>query len=239
MDDFLGKAIPSAIADETRQGRKHGQPQSSPSHTFNCIKSAAARVREVLVKRYGPPAALTACLFSLAWLGWSNVQRPAPTTRSAEINLPVQKTTEESHAQRAEVEAIRGAQSLNTEEVRSAETAKPGLEAAKNEAGLGIVEAAGKTSRLPAKPVEKLAKGGERFDRIGLKIAALLAGDSVVGHSVSATPTRKHGQSARGDAFDPSQHPNAPGAPRPLGTIRFTVPATKSSADYAYGQTAN
>jgi hypothetical protein len=239
MDDFLGKAIPSAIADETRQGRKHGQPQSSPSRIFNWIKAAAARERGALLKRYGPPAGLTACLFGLAWLGWSNIQRPVPTMRSAEINLPAQKPTEESHAQRAEAEAIRAAQSLNTEEVRAAETAKPGLEAAKNEASPGIVEAAGKTSRLPAKPVEKLAKGGERLDRIGLKIAALLAVDPVVDHSVSATPARKREQSARGDAFDPSQHPNAPGAPRPLGTIRFTVPATKSSADYAYGQPAN
>ena len=229
MDDFLGKAVPSVLADETRQGRKHGQPQSSPSHTFNRIKSASGRVREVLVKRYGPPTALTACLFSLAWLGWSNVQRPAPSMRSAEI-----KRTEESHAQRAEVEAIRGAQSLNTEEVRSAETAKPGLEAAKNEAGGGIAQAEGKT-----RPVGKHAKGGEGVDRIGLKIAALLAVDPVVDHLASATPPRKRGQSARGDAFDPSQHPNAPGAPRPLGTIRFTVPATKSSADYAYGRPAN
>jgi hypothetical protein len=239
MDDFLGKAVPSAIADETRPGRKHGQPQSSPSRMFNCIKSAAARDRGAPVKRYGPPAALTACLFGLAWLGWSNVQRPAPSTRSAEINLSAQKTTEESRAQRAEVEAIRAAQRLNTEGVRAAETAKPGLEAAKNEASPGIVEAAGKTSRLPAKTVEKIAKRGEGVDRIGLKIAALLAVDPTVDHSASATPARKRQQSARGDAFDPSQHPNAPGAPRQLGTIRFTVPATKSSADYAYGQPAN
>ena len=239
MDDFLGKAIPSAIADETRQGRKHGQPQSSHSHIFNCIKAVAAREREVLVKRYGPPAALTACLFGLAWLGWSVIQRPAPTMRSAEINHPAQRKTEESHPQRAEVEAIRADQSLNREEVRAAETAKPGLEAAKNEASPGIVEAAGKTSRLPARPVEKLAKGGERLDRIGLKIAALLAVDPVVDHSVSATPARKREQSARGDAFDPWQHPNAPGAPRPLGTLRSPAPTNKSSADYAYGQPAN
>ena len=239
MDDFLGKAIPSAIADETRQGREHGQPQSSPSHIFNCIKAAAAREREVLVKRYGPSAVLMACLFGLAWLGWFNIQRAAPTMRSAEINLPAQKTTEESHT--TEVEAIRAAQSLNTEKVRATKTTKPGLEAAKNEASSSIVEAAGKTSRLPAKPVEKLAKRGERLDRIGLKIAALLAVDPVDDHSASATPPRKRGrsESARGDAFDPSQHPNAPGAPRPLGTIRFRVPATKSSTDYAYGQPAN
>jgi hypothetical protein len=230
MDDFLGKVVPLAIADETLQGRKHGQPQSSPSRIFNWINAAAARGRGALVKHYGPPAALTACLLGLAWLGWSNIQPPAPTMRSAEINLPVQETTEESHAQRAEVEAKHPAQSLNTEEVR-AETAKPGLEAAKNEASPGIVEAAGKTNRLPAKLVEKLAKGGERVDRVGLKIAAMLAADPLVDHLVSATLARKRKQSARGDAFDPSQHPNAPGAPRLLGTIHFTVPANKSSAE--------
>jgi hypothetical protein len=236
MDDFLGKAIPSSIADETRQRRKQGQPEFWPSLIFNWIQAAAARGRGALVKNYSRPAALTACLFGLAWLGWSYIQRPAPTVRTAEINLPAQKTTEESQAQRAEAE---GAQSLNTGEVRAVESAKPGLEAAKNEASPGIVEAAGKTRRLPAKPIEKLAKGVERLDRIGQKIAALLAVDPVVDHPLSATLARKREQSARGDAFDPSQHPNAPGAPRPLGTIRFTVPATKSSADYSYRQPAN
>ena len=113
------------------------------------------------------------------------------------------------------------------------------LELAKEEAGTVIVEAPSQAGRLPAKPVEKLAKGGERVDRIGPKIAALLAVDPVVDHSVSATPARKREQSARGDAFDPSQHPNAPGAPRPLGTLRSPAPTNKSSADYAYGQPAN
>ena len=127
--------------------------------------------------------------------------------RSAEINLPAQKTTEESHAQRAEDEAKRAAQGLDTEEVRAAETAKPGLEAAKNEASPGIVEAADKTSRLPAKPVEKLAKGGERVDRIGLKIAALLALDPLVEHSVSATPARKRNKAL---AAAPSVRRNIP-----------------------------
>ena len=130
---------------------------------------------------------------------------------------------------------MRAAQSLNTKEVSAPEPAKRGLESAKDEAGAGIAEAAGKTSRLPPKPMEKLANGSDRIDRIGLKIAALLAVD----HSVSATLARRREQRARHDAFDPSQHPNAPGAPRPLGTIRSTAPANKGSADYAYGQPAN
>jgi hypothetical protein len=127
--------------------------------------------------------------------------------RSAEINLPAQKTTEESDTQRAEVEATRAAQSLNTEEVRAAEAAKPGLEAPKNEASPGVAEAASKTSRLPAKPVEKPAKGGKRVDRIGLKIAALLAVDPLVDHSVSATPARKRNRAL---AATPSIRRNIP-----------------------------
>jgi hypothetical protein len=214
MDDFLGQAVPSPILD----------------------KAAAARSRGAPVNRYGPLAALTACLVGLACLGLlnirrlglPNIQRPAQTLPSAEINSPAQKTTKESHAQRVEAEAIRAAQSLNTEEVSAPETAKPGLEAAKDETGPGNVEAAGKTSRLPPKPVGKLANGGERLDLIGVKIAALRAVDPVLDHSVSASPARRR-QRARHDAFDPSQHPNAPGAPRPLGIIR----------EYASGQPAD
>src|SRR4029077_11071333 len=212
MDDVPDQAGPSVIADEASSGSKAG----AAAIGLGCLsstKAAAAHSRGAPLKRYGPRAALTAGLFGLACLGWSNIQRPAPTLPRAEINLPAQKTAEESHAQRA-------AQSLNTKEVSAPEPAKPSLEAAKDEASPGIVEAAGKTSRLPPKPMEKLANGSDRIDRIGLKIAALLAVDPVVDHSVSATLARRREQRARHDAFDPSQHPNAPGAPRPLGTIR-------------------
>ena len=234
MDDVPDQTGPSVIADEASSGSKAGTAAIGLA-CLSWTKAAAAHSRGAPLKRYGPPAALTAGLFGLACLGWSNIQRPAPTLPRAEINLPAQKTAEESHAQRAEGEAMRGAQSLNTGEVSIPQRAKPVPEAAKYEASASIVEAAGKTSPLPPKPVEKLADGGERVDRIGLKIAALLAVD----HSVSATLARRREQRARHDAFDPSQHPNAPGAPRPLGTIRSTAPATKGSGDYAYGQPAN
>lgn len=238
MDDVPDQAVPSVMADEASSGPK---PRTAAigRACLNWIKAAAARSRGAPLKRYGPPAALTACVVGLACLGWSNIQRPAPTLPRAEINLPAQKTAEESDAQRAEIEPMRAAQSLNTKEVSAPELAKPGLEAAKDEASASIGGAAGTTSPLPPKPVEKLADGGERVDRIGLKIAALLAVDPVVDHSISATLARRREQRARHDAFDPSQHPNAPGAPRPLGTIRSTAPANKGSADYAYRQPAN
>jgi hypothetical protein len=233
MDDVPDQGGPSVIADEASSGSKVGTAAIGLA-CLSWTKAAAAHSRGAPVKRYGPPAVLTAGLFGLACLGWSNIQHPAPTLPRAEINVPAQKTVEESHAQRAEVEAVHATQSLNTKEVSAPEPTKPSLEAAKDEASRGIVEA-GKTSRLPPKPMEKLANGSDRIDRIGLKIAALLAVD----HSVSATLARRREQRARHDAFDPSQHPNAPGAPRPLGTIRSTAPANKGSADYAYGQPAN
>jgi hypothetical protein len=134
---------------------------------LNWIKAAPARGGGAPVKRYVPPAALTACLLGLAWLGWPNVQRPAPTLPSAEINLPAQKRAEESHAQRAEVEAMRAAQSPSTVEVSAPETAKPVLEAAKDEASPRIVEAVGKTSPLQPNPwrsLPQVAKGSIGLD---------------------------------------------------------------------------
>ena len=176
MDDVTDQAGASVIADEASSGSKAG----TVAICLACLswtKAAPAHSRGAPLKRYGPPAALMAGLFGLAGLEWSNIQRPAPTLPRAEIKLPAQKTAEVSHAQRAEVEAMHAAQSRNTEEASAPEPAKPGLKAAKDEASPGNVAAAGKTSRLPPKPMEKLAYGSDRIDRIGLKIAALLAVD--------------------------------------------------------------
>ena len=200
MDDVPDQASPSIIADEALSGSKAGTAAIGLA-CLRWTKAASAHSRRAPLKRYGPPAVLTVGLFGLACLGWSNIQHPAPTVPRAEINLPAQKTAEESHAQRAEVEAMHAAQSLNTKEVSTPEPAKPSLEAAKDEASPGIVKAAGKTSRLPPKPMEKLANGSD-IDRIGLKIAALLTVDPVVDHSVSATLARRREQRARHDAFD-------------------------------------
>jgi hypothetical protein len=104
MDDVPDQAGPPVKADEASSGSKAGTAAIGLAW-LSWTKAAAARSSGAPLKRYGPPAALTAGLFGLACLGWSNIQRPAPTLPRAEINLPAQKTAEGSHAQGAEVEA--------------------------------------------------------------------------------------------------------------------------------------
>jgi hypothetical protein len=133
MDDVPDQAVHAVIADEASSGSK-ARTAAIGLACLNWIEAAAARSRGAPLKRYGPSGALTACLFGLACLGWSSIQRPAPTLPRVEINLPAKKTTEESHARRAEAEAMRAAQSLNAEEVSAPKPAKPGLKAAKYEA---------------------------------------------------------------------------------------------------------
>ena len=70
MDDFLGNAIPLAIADGRRLSRKHGQPQPSP-----CASSIASRqLRRVAGELWSNAMALPrpsrlACLASPGWGG--------------------------------------------------------------------------------------------------------------------------------------------------------------------------
>jgi len=196
--------------------------------------------------RYGRYAALTACLFAGAWLAWSHLDGPARTVvqqesvQSAEMGHAAQKITEEPQAQKAEVDVLPVAQSLSPKDVTGLGDTKPRLDAAKTERSAPIAEVSGEVERLPPKPPEKLSKASERFDPIGHEIAALLAAAPVANRSVSVAPvTRKRAHGGRGDAFDPSKNPTAPGAPRPLGTIVPAATPNNPAAEIAYGQRAN
>ena len=70
-------------------------------------------------------------------------------------------------------------------------------------------ELAGKVDRLQRELTTKLAKASERFDRPDHRGAVPRAGAT---------------KAPRGDAFDASQNPGAPGTPRPLGSL---APAAK------------
>src|ERR1700722_16739548 len=73
MDDVPDQAGPSVIA-EASLGSKAGTAAIGLA-CLRWTKAAAAHSRGAPLKRYGPPAALTAGLFGLACLGWSNIQQ--------------------------------------------------------------------------------------------------------------------------------------------------------------------
>jgi hypothetical protein len=181
--------------------------------------------------------ALTVCLLGGAWLGGSHflgIHRTVVlgvSKQGAEPGHPTPNTTEDVHDQQADLGGMRAAQSLNTEDVAGLGNTKPRPDAAKTEtASSGIADVSDKVAYSGSKSADNLPKVGWQPDRIGLEIAALHAAAPVADRSLSPASVVPRTQRKRGDAFDPSKNPNAPGAPRPLGTIARTTTANSASA---------
>jgi hypothetical protein len=254
MHDFPEETVPWASADaaappdeDLLEMRVWAGDAIHPAH-FKQTNKAPARNAPTLVTnlfRYGPYAALTACLFAGAWLAWSHLDGPARTVvqqervQSAEMGHAAQKIAEELPTQKASVEAMPAAQSLSTKEATDLEGTKPRLDAVKTEITAANAEVSGKVERLPPKPPVKPSKISERFDPIGHEITALLGAAPVADRSISAAVARKRAKGRRDDAFDPSKNPTAPGAPRALGTIGRAATTNSSPAEIAYGQKTN
>jgi len=205
---------------------------------------------------YGPHAALAACLFGFAWVAGSYffggqspfyAMKPRPvrtvvmeeSVERAEMLRTVQKMAEEIRVLKANVEAMHATQSLSAKDATGREGMKTRLDAMQTETGTAISELAGKVKHLQREFAAKLFQVSERFDRIEHQIAAPRAAASVAAASASgAAPARKRTQGGRGDAFDPSQNPTAPGAPRPLGSLA-PAPSANPTGENAYGQRIN
>jgi hypothetical protein len=251
MHDILDEAVPWASAaaavppdEDLLEIGAQATDASRPAH-FKQDKAAAARDAPTLIAnllKYGRHAALTACLFGAGWLTWSHLDRPAKiviqpeSARAAEMGTATQKVAEEPHTQKAELDALPGAQSQNTKDVTGLGGTKP----PKTEISGAIAEVSGKVEQPPPESREKPSKPSERFDPIGHEITSLLAAAPVANRSTSAAVPRKRTKSEGGDAFDPSKNPTAPGAPRSLGTIAPAAATTNNSAaKIAYGKRAD
>jgi hypothetical protein len=174
--------------------------------------------------RFGPRAALAASLvgftgvagayFSGGQLPFSaRTPQPAsldgqqPGGERAKILRMVHQMADEVRALKARVEAVH-AQSTSAKEATALEGLKARLDGEKTETGA----LAGKVDRLQREVTTKLAKASERFDRPDHR---------------GAVPRAAATKAPRGDAFDPSQNPGAPGAP-PLGSL---APAAKGPVE--------
>jgi uncharacterized protein YidB (DUF937 family) len=167
---------------------------------------------------------------------------PAATQESVartEMLRAAQEMAEDIRALKTNVEALRAAQSQSGSDAAALEHLKTRLDAVKAETGASIAELAGKVENMQREPEAKLSQVIERLDRIEHQIAAPLAtaspgAASAAGKAVApkqaqiavapAKPPlenahRQRKIGGRGDAFDPSQNPTAPGAPRPLGSL--------------------
>jgi hypothetical protein len=198
------------------------------SASFETTDAASARRWPFLFEpllRYGPRAALAAGLVGFAGVAGAyfsggqlpfsarmpqpaSIDGPQPGGERTEILRMVHQMADEIRTLKARVEAGH-AQSPSAKEATALEGLKARLDAVKTETGAEIAELAGKVDRLQRELTTKLAKASERFDRPDHR---------------GAVPRAAATKAPRVDAFDPSQYPGAPGAPRPPGSL---APAAK------------
>ena len=197
------------------------------SASFETTDAASARRWPFLfepLRRYGPRAALAAGLVGFAGVAGAyfsggqlpfsaRTQQPASLDgpqggERAEILRMVHQMADEIRTLKARVEAGH-AQSPSAKEATALEGLKARLDAVKTDTGAEVAELAGKVDRLQRELTTRLAKASERFDRPDHR---------------GVVPRAAATKAPRSDAFDPSQNPGAPGAPRPLGSL---APAAK------------
>ncbi len=155
-----------------------------------------------------------------------------------EILRATQEMAEDIRGLKANVEALRAPQSQSGNDSAALEGLQTRLDAVKAETGAAIAELGGKVENMQREPGAKLSEVIERLDRIEHQIAPLatasLGAASAPGNAAAGKPAQPavapakpplenaHGQrklGGRGDAFDPSKNPAAPGVPRPLGSL--------------------
>jgi uncharacterized protein YidB (DUF937 family)/TolA-binding protein len=253
---FPNSAIPLSFS-PVEEMTRHGAGQSRPSgteHSGAAPLKAPSRLKQLFA--HGSRAALAACLFGFAWAAGSYFSSgrspfyaikppPAPpvaaqeSVAGTEMLRTAQEMAEDIRALKANVEALRAAQSQSGNDATALEGLKTRLDAVKAETGASIAELAGKVEDMQREPAAKLSQVLEQLDRIEHQIAAPLAtaslgAASAPGKAAAGKPAQiavapakpplenAHGQrkiGGRGDAFDPSQNPTAPGVPRPLGSL--------------------
>ena len=253
MHDFPDEAVPvaSAVASSLPDGdvleiRARAADAILRPAPFKKAEAASARRAPPLVERllrYGPHAVLAAGLFGFAWMGGSyfsspvRAVEPQQSVDSGEIGRTM---AEEIRTLKANVEAMHAAQSLSAKDATALRNLKTRLDAVKTETSAAIAEVGGKVEHLQRESAAKLSQFSDRLDRIEHQIATLLSTASAVDASASgAAVARKRAQGGRSDAFDPSQNPTAPGAPRPLGSLAPPASVNNPAAENAYRQRTN
>jgi hypothetical protein len=212
MDDSPDEAVPEPAAAGPRdvptaggRGRDSKQEAASGLVPFKKAEAASAgraAPRFARLFGYSSHAALAACLFGFAWAAGSYFSgnyapfySPPPARSIAtqenearsETLHTAQKMADDVQALKANVEALRDAQSQTAKVATALEGLKTRLDLVKTDTRASIADLAGKVEYMQREPAVKLSQVIERLDRIEHQIAAPLATASL---GAAAAPGR-------------------------------------------------
>jgi len=201
-----------SAADRPPGDRRREEPQAPGS----------TAARAPLLKRAGKTgAALAACaLVGLAGWGLYGVVAPqsagwlafiaAKTAPPVDLVPVTQKLQAEIEALQKKVETLEKSRSANTKALASVEKSVGALD--------GMSRRLDETKTETKAEIETLSgRVAALQQETNAKLAELSAAHPLKKHGAEAVSARQHQAARRYDAFDPAQHPGAPGAPRPLG----------------------
>jgi hypothetical protein len=231
MDDSPAEAVPRAnsapvisLGDEILKLRLRAADATlghMPSKKAEAVPIRTARTVAASLLR---PAASMACAFGVPLVLGLYLFSPARTivepegVRIAAADQGAREMAEELDAHKTDDPAMHALRSPSPKDAVVPVDTKPLVDAVKTPIGSAIGEPPAKLEFPTRKSTGKHTGLSERSDPIGHKIAAL-APTTVADRSVSPTSVgRKRAHGGHGDAFDPTQNPNAPGVPRALGT---------------------
>jgi hypothetical protein len=231
VPDIIAAAVPPPDPDVLEIRAQADDAIFGPVPVKKTEKRSARRISPLFERLlgYGPRAALVACLAGFAWWAGSYFSgdqpsyyvrklwalwtvAPQESVEHAETIRTAQKMAEEIRALKADV------QSFSAKDAAALEGLSTQVNLAKTETSAAIAELAGRVEHLERDFAAKFSQIYERFDRIEHQIAAPTAASTAAPESGETVP-RKRAHSRRNDAFDPSQNPNAPGVPLPLGSL--------------------
>ncbi|MFY9656995.1 MAG: hypothetical protein WAK01_10470 [Methylocystis sp.] len=214
-----------SAADRPPGGRRREEPQAESGPT-------AARAR--LLKRAGRTGAtLAACaLAGLAGWGLYGVVVPQSSgwfdfiaAKTAQWSAPpvdllpvTQKLQAEIESLQKKVEALEKSRSANTKSVAALEKSLGAFDGINRRIDETKTETKSEIDALSGRIVALQQETNAKLSELSSAHPARKRGAQPVENRASpAAEQRQRQATRRNDAFDPSQHPGAPGAPRPLG----------------------
>jgi prefoldin subunit 5 len=213
-----------SAADRPPGDRRREEPQAESGPT-------AARTR--LLKRAGKTGAtLAACaLAGLAGWGLYGVVVPQSAgwfdfiaNKTAQLSAPpvdlvpvTQKLQAEIEALQRKVEALEKSRSANTKSLASVEKSLGSLDGMNRRIDETKTETKAEIDALSGRVAALQQETNAKLSELSAAQPARKRGARPVENRAAPAEPRQRQAARRNDAFDPSQHPGAPGAPRPLG----------------------